>query len=163
MAETVSITKSAVMTCKFDVMYIRPAVDLSLFRQTRVISLDHPRTTCCNPWFWCNRRLGCHKIPQGTALDSGQRGEANIRGSDVFDQVIRTAFDKQLFSSVHNISKRKYIPTATAWWRLTNSIGFVVKHLHSVPHKSNRAKLAARIQMSNELLTILYLAEHKWW
>jgi hypothetical protein len=49
------------------------------------------------------------------------------------------------------------------WWRLTNSIGFVVKHLRRVPHKLNDGKLAVRVQMPKELLTILHFAEHQEW
>jgi hypothetical protein len=61
--------------------------------------------------------------------DSGQRGEANIRGPDVVDQAIRTAFDEQPFSSVRKTVKKTCISTTPVWWRLTNSIGFVMKYL----------------------------------
>jgi hypothetical protein len=49
------------------------------------------------------------------------------------------------------------------WWRLTNRIGFVVKHLRCVSDKLNGAKLAARVQISNELLMTIRSAEHQRW
>jgi hypothetical protein len=82
------------MISEFDVMRNGPVLDLLLSRQAKVISLNHTRITCCNHQSWRNRLPDCHRIPQGTALDSGQRGEVNIMGADVIDQTIRAAFDE---------------------------------------------------------------------
>jgi hypothetical protein len=117
------------MKFKFNIMHNGPALDLPISRQAKVINFNYLQITCCSPRFWCNRLLGYYKIPQGAAMDSGQRGEANIRAPDVGDQAIRTALDEQPFSSLPKITKRTCIPITIVWWRLTNSISFVVKHL----------------------------------
>jgi hypothetical protein len=70
---------------KFDIVYNEPALDLPLSQQAKVINFNHLRTICYRYRFWCNRRLNCYKISQGTALDSEQRGEAMIKGLDVID------------------------------------------------------------------------------
>jgi hypothetical protein len=46
---------------------------------------------------------------------------------------------------VRELAKRTCIPPTTVYWRLTSSIGFVVKHLHWGPDKLNEAQLAARV------------------
>jgi hypothetical protein len=116
------------MMSKIDFMYNRSALDLSFSQQTRVISLNHLRITCYSHRSWCNCRFDCYKMFQRPTLDSGQRGEANIMGPDVFDQAIRTLLDEQSFLSVRKIAKRTCIPITTVWWLLTNSHGFIVKH-----------------------------------
>jgi hypothetical protein len=83
--------------------------------------------------------------------------------ADVFGQAIRTALDEQPFSSMRNIARRMCIPTTAMWSRVTNSIGFTVKHIRRAPDKLNDAQHAVRAQMSNELLAILLLAEDKAW
>jgi transcriptional regulator of acetoin/glycerol metabolism len=53
---------------------------------------------------------------------------------DVIDNSILEALDQTPFASVRELAKATCIPRTTVWRRLTESLGFVVKHLHYVPH-----------------------------
>jgi hypothetical protein len=53
---------------------------------------------------------------------------------DVVDHAILEALDQTPFASVRELAKATCIPHTTVWRRLTESLGFVVKHLHWVPH-----------------------------
>jgi hypothetical protein len=94
-------------------------------------------------------------------MHCGQGGDHKIGRSDVVDQIILTALDENLFLPMRNLAKRTCIPITLVLQWLTNSIDFVVKHLRWISHKLNDAQLVARIQMLNELLRIVYLAEHQ--
>jgi hypothetical protein len=80
---------------------------------------------------------------------------------DVFAQAILAALDELPFSSVRGLAKRTCIPPTPVYRWLTNSMRFIVKHLRWVPHKLNEAQLAARIQISNELLGIVRSAQYQ--
>jgi hypothetical protein len=59
---------------------------------------------------------------------------------DDVDNAILQALDQTPFGSVQELAKPTYISTATIWRRLTRSLGFVVKHLHWVPHSLTEAQ-----------------------
>jgi hypothetical protein len=73
----------------------------------------------------------------------------------VIAQAILKKLQELPSSSVRELAKRRCIPLTTFYRRLANSMRFVVKHLRLVLHKLNEAQLAAKVQMSNELLGIL--------
>jgi hypothetical protein len=52
-----------------------------------------------------------------------------LKGPDVIDRAILAVLDEHSFSSVQNLAKRTYIQSTTVLRRLTNFIGFVMKHL----------------------------------
>jgi hypothetical protein len=82
---------------------------------------------------------------------------------DVFNQAILATLNENTFSLMRNLAKRTYILSITVWRQLTDSIGFVVKHLHWVSYKLNDAQLTARIQMLSEVLRIVHSAEYQDW
>jgi hypothetical protein len=86
-----------------------------------------------------------------------------MEGSYVIDQAILAAPEKRPFSLVRDLTKQTCISPFTIHWRLTNSMGFVVKHLRWTPRKLNEAQLAARIHISNELLRIIRSVEYHDW
>jgi hypothetical protein len=51
----------------------------------------------------------------------------------VIDQAILDAFEQEPFSSIRELAKLTCIPTTTVHRHLTQSLGFVVKHLRWVP------------------------------
>jgi hypothetical protein len=53
---------------------------------------------------------------------------------DVVDNAILEAFGRTAFASLRELAKATCIPRTTVWRSLTKSLGFVVKHLHWVPH-----------------------------
>jgi hypothetical protein len=69
----------------------------------------------------------------------------------IIDEAIPDALDKQSFSSVRELAKHTSIPTTTVHRYLTGSLGFVVKHLRSVPHTLADTQKAQRITFSNQL------------
>jgi hypothetical protein len=55
------------------------------------------------------------------------------------------------------------ISIAPVWRRLTRSLGFIVKHLHWVPHSLTEAQRQIRIDRSIELLRLLKSAQANEW
>jgi hypothetical protein len=49
---------------------------------------------------------------------------------DVIDKAILQALNQIPFASVRELAKSMCISRITVWWRLTGSLGFVVKHLY---------------------------------
>jgi hypothetical protein len=59
---------------------------------------------------------------------------------DVVDNTILEALDQTPFASLRELAKAACIPCTIVWRRLTKSLGFVVKHLHWVPHSLTDAQ-----------------------
>jgi hypothetical protein len=53
---------------------------------------------------------------------------------DLIDNAVLEALDQTQFASVRELAKPTCIPRTIVWRRLTESLGFVVKHLYWVPH-----------------------------
>jgi hypothetical protein len=159
--------------------------NLPLFRQARVFSFGHPRTST-NIHEHSRTFTNIHEHPRiSTNIHEHPRTSTNIHeqfvsilGSaaiicfiitkylkgtrctadnevilkleclDVIDQAILAALDKDSFSSVWDLAKRTCIPSTMVWRQPTNSIGFIVKHLHWVPHKLNDTQLIAKVKIS---------------
>jgi hypothetical protein len=160
---SISITKWTIMTSRFDIMHNGPVLDLPLSRQAKVISLDQIQIICYSPRSWCNCLLECYIIPQGHALDSGQCGNANIRRfgrywSSNSDSAWWTAILVGAQHSEENVNFYNSIAVAIdkLYWLCGETSSLV-------PHKLNNAKLKARVQISNKLLTILRSAGHQGW
>jgi hypothetical protein len=64
---------------------------------------------------------------------------------DIIDKAILQALDQTPFASVRELAKAMCISTTTVWRRLTRSLGFVVKHLHWIPHGLTEAQWQIRI------------------
>jgi hypothetical protein len=60
---------------------------------------------------------------------------------DVVDNAILEALDQTPFASIRKLAKATCIPRTTVWRRLTESLGFIVKHLHWVPHSLTDAQM----------------------
>jgi hypothetical protein len=81
----------------------------------------------------------------------------------MIDDAILDALDKQPFSSVRELAKLACIPTPTVYRHLTRSLGFVVKHLRSVPHTLTDTQKAQRVTLSNQLLLEICSIKHQGW
>jgi hypothetical protein len=82
---------------------------------------------------------------------------------DVVDNAILKALDQIPFASVRELAKAICIPRTTVWRRLKESLGFVVKHLHCVPHYPTDAQRQNRIDRSKELLRLLEFTQANDW
>jgi hypothetical protein len=83
---------------------------------------------------------------------SGKEEQHSGRAPDDIDNAIFQALDQTPFVSVRELAQATCISTATVWRCLTRSLGFVVKHLHWVPHSLTEAQRQIRIDRSIELL-----------
>jgi DNA-binding IclR family transcriptional regulator len=81
----------------------------------------------------------------------------------VIDNAILDALEKQPFSSIRELAQLTCIPRSTVHRHLTQSLGFVVKHLRWVPHSLTAAQKAQHITLSNELLRELRSNKHQGW
>jgi DNA-binding MurR/RpiR family transcriptional regulator len=59
---------------------------------------------------------------------------------EVVDKAILEALDQTPLASVRELAKTTCIPRTTVWSRLTESLGFFVKHLRWVPHNLTDAQ-----------------------
>jgi hypothetical protein len=82
---------------------------------------------------------------------------------DVVDNSVLEALDQTPFASVRELAKATCIPRTTVWRRLTACLGFVIKHLHWVPHNLTDAQRQIRIDGSRELLKLLESAQTNDW
>jgi hypothetical protein len=81
----------------------------------------------------------------------------------VIDQAILGALEKQRFSSIRELAQLTCITAAPVHWHLTQSLGFVVKHLRWVPHRLTDTQKDERITLSNQSLRQLRSIKHHGW
>jgi hypothetical protein len=81
----------------------------------------------------------------------------------VIDNTILQDLNETPFASVQELAKSMCISTATVWRRLTRFFGFVVKHLHWVPHSLIGAQPQIQIDESIEILRRLKSAQANDW
>jgi hypothetical protein len=78
---------------------------------------------------------------------------ADVQGDlDDSDQAILTALEDSEFASVRQLSRLTHLPSTTVYRRLTQSLGFVARHLRRVPHALSDAQKGERINLSRRLL-----------
>jgi histone-lysine N-methyltransferase SETMAR len=81
----------------------------------------------------------------------------------VIENAIVQALGQQPFALIREIAKLTLIPPTTVYRRLTQFLGFVVKHLHWVPHSINGAHKDQRAIMAKHLLYMLRSIKHQGW
>jgi hypothetical protein len=81
----------------------------------------------------------------------------------VIRDAILDALKQQPFSSVREIAKLTCIPRTTIHRHLTCSLGFVVKHLHWVPHTLTVTQKVQRVTLSKQLLGELQAIKDQGW
>jgi hypothetical protein len=74
------------------------------------------------------------------------------RDLDDSDQAILSTFEDNPFASGRQLSQLTYLPSTTVYHRLTQSLGFVARHLRWVPHALSDAQKGERINLSRRLL-----------
>jgi hypothetical protein len=79
------------------------------------------------------------------------------RDLDDSDQVILAALEDNPFASVRQLSRLTHLPLTTVYRRLTQSLGFVVRHLRWVPHALSDAQNGERVNLSRRLLRMRML------
>jgi hypothetical protein len=82
---------------------------------------------------------------------------------DVIEDAISRALNQSPFASVRELARSSYLPARIVWRRLTGSLGFIVKHLHWVPHGLTDMQWQIRIDRSIELLRLLESAQVNDW
>jgi hypothetical protein len=81
----------------------------------------------------------------------------------IIDDAILDALNKQPFSSIQELAKFICILTTPIHRHLTRSLGFVVKHLHWVPHSLTETQKGQHVTISIELLHELRSVKHQGW
>jgi histone-lysine N-methyltransferase SETMAR len=81
----------------------------------------------------------------------------------VVGNAILDALKQQPFSSIREIAKLTCIPRTTVHRHLTSSLGFVVKHLHWVPHELTANQKSLRASLSKQLLREVQSIQHQGW
>jgi hypothetical protein len=79
------------------------------------------------------------------------------RDLDDSNQAILTALEDNPFASVRQLSRLTYLPSTTVYRRLTQSLGFVARHLRWVPHALSDAQKGERVNLSRRLLQMRML------
>jgi hypothetical protein len=159
----VFILKWPMMTLRINFMHNGSEIDLHVSQQTIVFSFCCPRITCRNPWADAIADSHISKHLTETRSMGGKDEIPEMDGPDVVDQAILTELEERSFSLVRDLAKRTDIRRSMVPWWLTNSLGFVMKHLHWTVHRVNEGQLAARVQISDELLRITCSVEDHGW
>jgi DNA-binding IclR family transcriptional regulator len=81
----------------------------------------------------------------------------------VINQAILDALEQYPFSSIQELARFICIPTKTVHRCVTQSLGFMVKHLRWVPHTFTPTQQTERATLSIELLRQLQSIEHQGW
>jgi hypothetical protein len=77
-----------------------------------------------------------------------ERHPANVqRDLDDSDQAILAAREDSPFASVWQLSRLTHLPSTTVYRRLTQSLGFVARHLRWVPHALSDAQKGERVNL----------------
>jgi hypothetical protein len=83
---------------------------------------------------------------------------ADVQGDlDDSDQTILAALQDSPFASVRMLSRLTHLPSTTVYRSLTQSLGFVARHLRWVPHALSDAQKAERVNRSQRLLQMRML------
>jgi transposase len=82
---------------------------------------------------------------------------------NLIDQAITLALNDEPFASIRQIARKTLLPRSTIYRHLTNSMGFVVKHLRWVPHNLSDDQKQMRISKSIDLLHLLNSMKHHSW
>jgi hypothetical protein len=69
------------------------------------------------------------------------------RDLDDSDQAILAALEDNPFASVRQLSRLTYLPSTIVYRRLTQSLGFVARHLRLEPHALSDAQTGERINL----------------
>jgi hypothetical protein len=81
-------------------------------------------------------------------LDPWSRPKQQLADSD---RAILFAFADQPFASTRELSRLTHLPRTTVYRRLTQSLGFRVRHLRWVPHFLSRYQKLDRLRLSQQL------------
>jgi hypothetical protein len=76
---------------------------------------------------------------------------------DDSDQIILAALEDSLFASVRQLSRLTHLPLTIVYRSLTQSLGFVARHLRWVPHALPDAQKGERVNLSRRLLRMRML------
>jgi hypothetical protein len=79
------------------------------------------------------------------------------------DQVIFTALEDSPFASVRQLSRLTHLFSTTVYRRLTQSLGFVARHLRRVLHALSDAQRGERVNLSRQLLRMLEVQRDRAW
>jgi hypothetical protein len=77
------------------------------------------------------------------------------RDLDDSDQAILAALDDSPFAPVRQLSRLTHLPSTTVYRHLTQSLGFVMRHLRWMPHALSDAQNGERVNLSRRLLQML--------
>jgi hypothetical protein len=76
--------------------------------------------------------------------------------------LIAAALEESSFRSVRSLASDVKYPSTTVWRHLHSS-GYVLRHLHVVPHTFSPDQKAARVESAIELKKVLMLAKYRSW
>jgi hypothetical protein len=79
------------------------------------------------------------------------------------DHAILTALEDGPFASVRQLSGLTHLPSTNVYRRLTQSLGFVARHLRRVPYALSDAQKGERVNLSRRLLRMLGVQRDRAW
>jgi hypothetical protein len=81
----------------------------------------------------------------------------------LINDALLDALQKQTSSTSQDLPELTVIDKIMAHRHLTSFLGFVVKHLHSVPHEQTETRKGQGVNLSNQLLRVLRSIKHQDW
>lgn len=84
-------------------------------------------------------------------------------GYDDSSEAILLALSEQPFASIRQLSRLTHLPPTTVYRRLTQSLGFHVRHLRWIPHRLSHSQKSDRVELSRQLLSMLEIQQVRSW
>jgi hypothetical protein len=110
-----------------------PEINLPISRAQRTFGPGRLQRIYCYTWRRCNRLLDRHQVFTSEEIYLYSCWTTKESATIVIDQAILDAINHYPFSSIWELARLTCIPTTTIHRHLTQSLGFVVKHIHWIP------------------------------
>jgi hypothetical protein len=114
----------------------------------------------------CHTVLFSYPLPSRDTISSFETRTTSIRRSkdlDDSDRAISAALEDSPFASVPQLFRLTHLPSTTVDRHLTQSLGFVARHLRWVPRPLSDAQKDERLSLSRRLLRMLEVQRDRAW
>jgi hypothetical protein len=159
----ISFIKKLCMTLSFDVRQNGPEINLPVSRVQRTFGPGHRQRIYCCTWRGDNHLLDRNQVSPSQGIHLYSCWPPEEPSTIVIDRTILDALEHYPFSSIRELTCLTCISIPTVHRYLTQSLGFVVKHLCWVPHTLTPPQKTEPATLSIELLRQLRSIEHHGW
>jgi hypothetical protein len=108
----------------------------------------------------------CNSLPSRSETGHLQPREPysklNIEPDDCGEAIL-LALNEQSFSSIRQLARLTHLPRTTVHMRLTQPLGFQIRHLGWVPHRLSEIQQSNRVELSRIFVSLLTTQQERCW